>query len=204
MEAREEGRNGRRGTGGVITEKVCPTSGHGHSNYSPCNIPVSPSWSDIRPVSQSVSQSQGSRMWSRGWAGLVSGSQQAGSGSSRVVLSAHTNTRLHAARQQRHWSLGRDSSNIPPIHPELIKPFFSLCCPLSLSLSLSLSLPLSPSLSFLILMCAWLMLCVCVCVCVCASASPCAQFPLLLSSLFLSHWSTTANGYSFLLRSNPL
>ena len=57
MEAREEGRNGRRGTGGVITEKVCPTSGHGHSNYSPCNIPVSPSWSDIRPVSQSVSQS---------------------------------------------------------------------------------------------------------------------------------------------------
>ena len=56
MEAREEGRNGRRGTGGVITEKVCPTSGHCHSNYSPYNIPVSPSWSDSQSVGQSVSQ----------------------------------------------------------------------------------------------------------------------------------------------------
>lgn len=40
MEGREQDRNGRRGTGGVMTEKVLPTSGHCCSNYSPCNIPV--------------------------------------------------------------------------------------------------------------------------------------------------------------------
>lgn len=52
------------------------------------------------------------------------------------------------------WSLSRHRSNIPPIQPELIKPFFlslslSRCC----FFSLPLSLPLFPN--------------VCVCVCFC-------------------------------------
>ena len=99
---------------------------------------------------------------------------------------------LHAARQQQQqlWSLG---GNIPPIHPELIKPLSlspSLCCPpshFSLSLSLSashvrmvntpsLSLPLSPSLSL--------------------SLSLCFQAPLSLASLFLTHWTAAARGSS--------
>lgn len=64
------------------------------------------------------------------------------------------------------WSLSRHRSNIPPIQPELIKPFF-----LSLSLarccffSLPLSLPLFPN--------------VCVCVCFCFP-----MFSFLSCSLF--------------------
>lgn len=50
------------------------------------------------------------------------------------------------------WSLSRDRSNIPPIQPELIKPFF-----LSLSLAAVFSLSLSRSLSSRV--------CVCVCFC---------------------------------------
>lgn len=73
------------------------------------------------------------------------------------------------------WSLSRDRSNIPPIQPELIKPFFSL----SLSLLFFLSPSLAPSLPE--------------CVCVCVFLLPHVQLPLLLSSLpFLCHWSTAA------------
>lgn len=74
------------------------------------------------------------------------------------------------------WSLSRHRSNIPPIQPELIKPFslslsLSRCC----FFSLPLSLPLFPN------------------VCVCVFLLPHVQLPLLLSSLpFLSHWSTAA------------
>lgn len=72
------------------------------------------------------------------------------------------------------WSLSRHRSNIPPIQPELIKPFF-----LSLSLAAVFSLSLSLSLSSR--------------VCVCVFLLPHVQLPLLLSSLpFLSHWSTAA------------
>lgn len=101
---------------GKKRQKVFPTSEHCCSHYSPCNIPVIE-----QTVSHSDRQAAGSRMWNCGCTGLLSGYQRAGSSSSnRVVLCAHTNTPLHAARQQRHRSLG---SNIPPIQPELIKPF---------------------------------------------------------------------------------
>lgn len=67
------------------------------------------------------------------------------------------------------WSLSRHRSNIPPIQPELIKPFF-----LSLSLSLAAVFSLSLSLSLSSRMC----------VCVCVSASPCSASSLALFSSF--------------------
>lgn len=63
------------------------------------------------------------------------------------------------------WSLSRHRSNIPPIQPELIKPFF---LPLSLARCCFFSLPLFPN----------------VCVCVCVSASPCSASSLALFSSF--------------------
>lgn len=52
-------------------------SGNCFSHYSPCNIPVK-SMSE-HPATLPVAQSLGSRMWSRSWAGLVSGFLLSGS-----------------------------------------------------------------------------------------------------------------------------
>lgn len=65
IEAKERGSDERRGTGGVITEKVFPTSGHRCSHESPCNIPVQWFSEDtaIQTATQLLSQLMGCRMW---------------------------------------------------------------------------------------------------------------------------------------------